>query len=392
MFRRLTAVLLVLALGGCFGPAAADLRGGGPLVERWRIPAPVTGWSFADPERGLIGQGRRLVSVATGPGRVRWVHDLPAGFTITASSVSVAGNAVLIRGTDRFRVLDLTAGTVSWEREFTGQVAAEEEGGVAITAACDRKGCDLTGWDLRFGKRRWSRHVGDRVRLVSGAEPCYCLYLFGRRTITGIDTETGRVIWTMRRPAGATTMIVTRYGLVLWTPPAEPGCVATLRGVGPGTVVWTRDVATTCGLPVPSAGDDPGHGTLEVPVRDGLESLIVQDGVSRTIPLDEYERVVGDGPDRITWTAEIGYRALDNPSFAPALVAPPADGRPWAMSHRVGMWLLRSGPGLVLYDPLRRAVRWSGPEPVLIPDYDRLVYLDGTDLVGIGPREGAVKD
>ncbi|HWS36099.1 MAG TPA: PQQ-binding-like beta-propeller repeat protein [Actinoplanes sp.] len=392
MSRRLTAVLLVLALGGCLGgPDKADLRGGGPLVERWRIPSPVAGWVFADPLSGLIGQGRRLASVDTGPGRLRWVHDLPPGFTVTASSVSVAGNAVLVRGTGRFRVLDRTEGTVLWEREFTGQVAAEEEGDAVVTADCDRRGCDLTGWELRNGQRRWSRHVGDRVRLVSGEQPCYCLFLLGRRTVVQIGTEAGRIGWTMRKPAGVTGLIAGHDRQVLWTPPAEPDCVATLRGITGGTVDWTRDVTTDCGLPMPSTSDDPGYGVLELPVRDGLATLNLDDGQGRTIPLDEHERLVGGGPSRITWTAEVGYRSIDDPQRTPARVPPPAGGRPWAQSHRVGMWLLRSGPGLVLYDPLSGAVRWRGPEPVLIPDHDRLVYLDGPDLVGIGPRDGAVK-
>ncbi|SDT57465.1 outer membrane protein assembly factor BamB family protein [Actinoplanes derwentensis] len=386
MFRRLTAVLLVLVLGGCHGPEPADLRGGGPLIERWRIPAPVTDWAFADPGRGLIGREQRLASVATGPGRLRWVHDLPSGFRVTASSVAVAGSAVLIRGTGRFRVLDLAEGTVRWEREFPGQAVAEEEGDALLTAECDRSGCDLAGWGLATGERRWARRVEERVELVtSGVQVCYCVFLLGRRTVAAIGTEDGRPLWTMRRPAGVTRLITALDRQILWTPPAAPGCVATLRGVDRGVVVWTRAIATFCGVPVPSIGDDPG-GNLEIPVRGGLETLWSHDAGGRTVPLDVGEQLIEDGTDRITWTPGAGYRSIDSSDRTPATVAPPSVRRPSAEATPTGMWLLGSGSGLVLYDPVRRAVRWSGPAPALVPDHDRLVYVDGTDLVGIGPR------
>lgn len=384
-------VLAVLALGGCSGPDPADLRAGGPLVERWRIPSPVAGWDFADPARGLLGTGQRLVSLAAGPGRVRWIHDLPPGFRVTASSVTVAGGAVLVRGEDRFRVLAIDRGTVLWEREFEGRVVAEEEGDAVITAGCDGPGCELTGWHPLSGTRQWSRRFGERVDMVtSGPLVCYCLFLLGRRTVWAIGTEDGRTIWSMRKPAGVTRLIPALDRLILWTPPAEPRCAATLRGVEGGRIAWTREITTRCGVKAPSPGGDAG-GNLEIPVPGGLEVLWGYDAGSRTVPLDPGEVLIDDGHERITWTPGAGYRSIDRPGRTPAAVPPPSGGRPWARAAPVGMWLLRSGPGLALYDPHRRAVRWTGPSPALITDYDRLIHLDGSDLVGIGPREGAVK-
>ncbi len=123
----------------------------------------------------------------------------------------------------------------------------------------------------------------------------------------------------------------------------------------------------------------------------GLESLSPLDGVGRTVPLEANERLIEDGPERISWTPGVGYRSIDSVDRTPAKVPPPLDGRPGAEATPVGVWVLRSGPGLVLYVPLRGTVRWSGPAPVMIVDYDRLIYRDGADLVGVGPRDGAVK-
>ncbi|GAA1612505.1 hypothetical protein GCM10009828_045470 [Actinoplanes couchii] len=390
----MTAVLLVtaLALGGCYGPAAADLRGGGPLVERWRIPAPVAVWAFADPVRGLIGADRRLASVETGAGRLRWVHELPGGYRVSASSVSVAGAAVLVRGPGRFRVLDRAAGTVRWEREFPGQVAVEEEGDALLTAECDTKGCDVAGWGLARGQRLWSRRVGERVTLVTaGPQMCYCVFLLGRRSVSAVGTEDGKVLWTMRKPAGVTGLIPDLYRQILWTPPQDPDCAATLRGVDRGTVVWTREVITTCDTAAPAIDDD-SPGSLTLPVPGGLRMVNGYDGAGRVLPLDQDERLIETGTDRITWTPGVGYRSIDSTDRTAASVPPPSIAKPSATSTRFGMWLLGSGSGLVLYDPVRRAIRWTGPAPVLITDDDRLVYVDGPDLVGIGPREGAVKD
>ena len=75
-----------------------------------------------------------------------------------------------------------------------------------------------------------------------------------------------------------------------------------------------------------------------------------------------------------------------DPLVARAAVPPPAGGRPWAEGH-VGVWLLSSGTDVVLYR-VTGGVLWSrpAPTPVLVAG-DRLVHLDGTSLIGLGPKE-----
>ncbi|BEL08581.1 hypothetical protein Q0Z83_067720 [Actinoplanes sichuanensis] len=382
--RPLRSLLLaaLLLLTGCIHPDLPGLGDDVELVDRWRIPSPVTGWDltdFTDPRFGLIGQGRRLISVDASTGALRWSIDLPEGYRVTRESTSVAARAVLVRGPGGFRVVGLDDGAVLWQRESTGTVVADRDG--LLLAECRTSGCELSGWDLHRGERQWSHETGERVEpVLSGPYQCACVFLLGERTISAIGHEFGRVAWSMARPPGVTRLIPALYRLILFSPPTRPGCSAVLRGTDLGKVIWTREIPTTCDLTEPIRDDE-----LAIPVKDGVEIVDTYHGTNRTIPLGAGETLLAD---RITWTPGLGYRDLDDREAPTAQVPPPADGRPGAVLIGVGVWLLRSGDGLVLWSRFH-GVRWTGPEPAAVASFDRLVRLDGTDLAGTGPPEGA---
>ncbi|GIF38785.1 outer membrane protein assembly factor BamB family protein [Actinoplanes xinjiangensis] len=379
--RSLTSLLLavVLVATGCTTPDLPTLNDGPALAERWRIPSPVSGWDFTDREFGLIGQDRRLISVDPASGALRWSLDLPDGYRVTRDSVSVAAGAVVVRGPGGFRVVSATDGTMLWQRESTGRVVAEPAG--LLLAECRGGGCELSSWDLHRGERLWSRRTGERVEpVLSTPYQCECVLLLGERTISAIVLDDGRVPWSMVRPAGVTRLIPALYRVILFAPPARPGCAAVLRGTDVGTVHWTREIPTTCDAAGPVNG-----GELAVPVEGGVEMVNTYTGANRTIPLGAGETLVAG---RITWTPGIGYRDLDDRGAPPAQVPAPADGRPGVVEHEAGLWLLRSGDGLTLWSRVH-GIRWTGPEPALIASSDRLIYLDGADLVGVGPPEDA---
>ncbi|MEU4154856.1 PQQ-binding-like beta-propeller repeat protein [Actinoplanes sp. NPDC026670] len=379
--RPLTSLLLtaVLLLAGCTQPDLPDLGDGSDLVERWRIPSPVAGLDFTDREFGLIGQDRRLVSVDPASGTLRWSLDLPDGYRITRDSVSTAAGAVVIRGQSGFRVVNAGDGTVLWQHESTGTVVADADG--LFLAECRDTGCELSAWDLYNGKRRWTRKTGERVEPVhSGPYQCGCVFLLGERTVSEVVLETGRVPWSMARPRGVTRLIPALYRLILFSPPARPGCAVVLRGTDLGQTHWTREIKTACDVTGPVPGDE-----LAIPVAGGVELVDTYTGANRTVPLGAGETLVAD---RITWTPGAGYRDLADREAPAAQVPPPSDGRPGVFEPDLGLWLLRSGDGLTLWSRWH-GVRWTGPEPAFIAGHDRLVHLDGAELVGVGPAEDA---
>jgi hypothetical protein len=401
MTRRLTPLLLaaLLVLGGCIGsyrPGLAD----GPPVEKWRLASPLPApagrqWAFADPWRGFLGEGRRLVSVDLTRGVVRWAVDLPPAYAITAGSVREGESALLLRGAGSFLAVSAYDGRTLWQQPGTdAAVAGSELDALAFVAACGKTGCDLTAREQTTGKVRWRRHIAERVTMTAAGQSTGGFYLLGTRTMALVNLANGSTRWSIPRPPGAHQIVLASlYRAIIFTPPALPGCTATFRGVDDGRIIWTRSARWhDAGAPGLPCTYDPARLMLnldnpEIPVEGALLQLDSYHGTLGTTRLDPGEYLLAGGFERLTWTPGVGYRGRESPSEArPAAVPPPAEGRPWAEGH-IGVWLLSSGHDVVLY-------RWTGgilwsrpaPTPVLVVG-DRLVYLDGTSLIGLGPEE-----
>ncbi|WP_436529142.1 outer membrane protein assembly factor BamB family protein [Actinoplanes sp. HUAS TT8] len=400
MSRRLLSMLLpviLLAVTGCMGYTGPRLRDDVELSEKWRLPSPVPPpaadgqWHFTG--RGVIGEGRRLAGLDLRDGVVRWVVDLPAAYAIdgTHPVIETEGPLILV-GDASVRAVDPGSGRTVWERELPAPAEVAYDARNLLTTSCGRAGCEVAALDPgERGRTIWTRHFDDRVTVRAGAG-CSCAYLLGSRTITEVSTEDGRTLWVMPRPPGRTPVLVPMGDrLVLLTPPAEPGCRVTFRGVAVGVVLWTRDLPwNDPGAAGGACGFDPGRlfvrTGLDVP---GIGVLTAYDVLDER-PSDPGEQRLGPDPLELSWTPGVGYRARAYPDYGTAKVPSP-DGRPWGRELD-WMWLLRSGPGLVLWSPLY-GVRWQHPAvtPVLFGEQDetreRLVYLEGDTLIGLGPAE-----
>ncbi|BCY13021.1 PQQ-binding-like beta-propeller repeat protein [Actinoplanes sp. L3-i22] len=390
MPRRLLTLLLpfvLLALTGCFADSGPRLSSDVELTERWRMPNPVPAdgrWHFTDGP--LIGEGRRLASVDLRDGKLSWAVDLPAGYAITgAHPVFRVGPAVILAGDDEVRALAAANGSTLWERKLTAHAELAHDDQRLITAA----GGELAGFGVADGKPLWTRRLTERVTLHAGGAYCACVYLLGARTISRVSTVDGRTTWELPRPPGATPLLFPLVDrLVVVIPPAAPACRGTFRGVAIGVEVWRLDVpwrdagraAAPCTFD-PARIVDSGF-ELGLPGAGVLGPL----GVLRAEPLDAGEYLLGDDSAELTWTPGVGYRSRRYRDRGVASVPPPDDGKPWATQVE-SLWLLRSGSGLALYNPYEHDVRWKYPKntPTLTDVENRLVYLDGPDLVAIGP-------
>jgi hypothetical protein len=400
--RRLTPFLLaaLLVLSGCLGLPEASLADG-PLVEKWRLASPLPApagrqWALTDPRDGLLGEGRRLVSADLVRGVLRWQLDLPARYAVTPGSVSVGVSTVLLLGlSGSFLAVSRYDGHRLWEQSGSqAVVAGDSPDAAAYVAGCAKSGCDITAREQDTGKVRWRRHFTERVTMTAAGQSTGGVYLLGDRTMALVNPSDGRTQWSLARPPGAhQTVFASLYRAILFTPPALPGCRATFRGVDAGRIVWTRTARwQDAGAPGAPCTYDPARLMFaftnpEIPVAGALLQLDSYHGTAGSTPLDPGEYLVAGGVGLLTWTPGIGYRSREsgtNPKPAP--VPPPADGRPWAEGHIV-VWLLSSGPDVVLYSP-GAGIVWSRPAPVpVLVAQDRVVYLDGTTLVGAGPED-----
>ncbi|GAA0580633.1 hypothetical protein GCM10010172_76880 [Paractinoplanes ferrugineus] len=391
MILTLAAVLAVSA--GCMGSRESSLADDGPLTEKWRLPAPLPAtsgpaWQFTDTQAGLIGQGRRLVSIDVARGIQRWVIDLPPGHPAVAGSLTVTDQAVVARGTSSVLALSLFDGHTLWARPGRQAAAVTDEG---VVANCSAEGCDLTGVDMLTGTARWTRRMSAGGTLTGTDRNCGCVYFLAGRTLTMLDAATGSSRWTLTTPAGAGTRVLpSLYRAMLFTPPTPPSCTATFRGVADGTILWTRafhwrDPAR----PAAACTYDPArlltaYDNPRIPVDGALETLDSYSGMVSPRALDPGEYLLTGDYGTLTWTPGAGYRSREGTDVRSAAIAPPDDNRPWGTVSG-SLWLVRSGAGLTLYSPFG-GVRWTKPTPgPALISHDRLVYLDGTDLVALGP-------
>lgn len=400
--RRIPLLLAaLLLLSGCLGPRQPNLADG-PLVEMWRLASPLPApagrqWTFTDVPHGYLGEGRRLVSFDLVRGVMRWETDLPPAYAITPGSVTVGASVLVLRGAaGAFLAVSPYDGHTLWEQAGTRAVVdGEDPVARAFLAGCGKSGCDITARDQVSGKVSWRRHFAERVDALTDAGPSTGgFYLLGSRTISLVDGGDGRTRWSLQRPAGAHLTLLAGIGrAVVFTPPAVPGCVATLRGIDDGRIFWTHAARwQDDGAPGAPCSYDPARlmldtGHLLIPVEGAVLRIDGYSGTVQSIPLDPGEYLVSGGYDRLTWTPGIGYRGrgVGAPPKPPG-VPPPADGKPWGEGYGI-VWLLATGHDVVLYR-WRGDIEWSHPEPtpVLIAA-NRLIYLDGTTLVAVGSPE-----
>ena len=396
--RRLLPLVLLLALAGCIGGPDPLTPADDPLVELYRMPAPVPAptdgrreWAFTDRDDGLVAEGRRLASIDFPAGRLRWAVDLPPAYAVrTATDVLAgAGFAVLV-GATSLRAVSRADGSTRWERPAGGPAVLADP--VVVTAACTAARCVLTGIALDTGDRLWTARTTGRVTLSPGRPGCGCLYATGPDGVSAIVAETGRTSWTFRTRGPAPVLHPSLYRLTVITPPTAPDCVATIRGVDDGKQVWSHRFAwDDAGALARSCRFDParlyaGHD-LYVPLRDRVAVLDEYHGTHREMPLRPGEFLV-DGT--LAWSPTTGYRVWPDRSATAVGVAAPA-ARPWARPV-AGGWLLASGRGVVLWDD-RRGVRRRAETAsvVLAAGNDRLILQERDTLVAVGPAQGRTR-
>jgi hypothetical protein len=400
--------LVLFALGGCFGPHRVGLADDTPLAEKWRVPNPVPvaaghTWTLDLPGLGLLGEGRRIARVDPQRGNVGWSLDLSGEYSLTdpARILAITGAVVLLnRDRSRVRVLSTDSGDDLWGRTVPpgSQVFAGSDGGEAglILAHCTARACTLTGVHAYDGRTVWTSHTGPGA--LAGVAQQHAVLVVGRRRISWVSADDGKVHWSLDRPPGTSLRVIGGlYRVTLFTPPAAPKCVATFRGVEEGHVRWTRtfpwrDPSTPPGTPcgyAPSRLIVDRFDNIEVPVPGAIEQLDGYHGTTTRMALDPGEYAI-DGT--LTWTPGVGYRELRSRGtsldFGPAAVPPPS-GPPWIRQQSVpSLWLLRSGGGVALYDPFLRHAEWRCPAvtAVEIASPDRFFFVDGSELAGIGPK------
>jgi hypothetical protein len=399
-------ILVLLVIGGCFAPQRPDLDMGEPLVEKWRVPSPVpvaAGRTWTLAQGGLLGEGRRLAEVDPERGTVEWSLDLPAEYALTDASrtLSIDGALVLFnRDRSRVRVLGTESGETLWERAVPPGSQAflgSESVAALVLAHCTAKGCTLTGVQSYDGRPVWTTHLGPGT-LVDAPEQ-HAVFLVGPRRISQVSLEDGKAYWSIARPPGKGLRVLpSLYRVILFTPPAAPRCVATLRGVEKGKVMWT----TT--FPWHDAGAPPGTPctyaperlmidrwqNVGVPVAGAIEQVDCYHGTSSRMALDPGEYVI-DGT--LSWTPGVGYRDLRDRGSSldrGAAAMPPPSGTPWIRQLSFpALWLLRTGAGVALYATTWHRAEWQNPTvtAVQVASQYRLIFQDGTQLVGVGPKK-----
>ena len=395
MRRRFAPVLLLVAAlaGGCFGAPDPPSLADDPLVEVYRMPAPVPAppagrheWAFLDERAGLVAQGRRLASVDFTAGRLRWAVDLPEAYAVRDATDVLGGDGSLVLvGASSLRAVSVHDGRTRWERPYAGRVIRAGQGSdaVLVAARCTGHRCVLTGVALETGASLWTTTVTRPVTLSPGTGDCGCVHAAGGGAVTEVLAASGRTRWTLPTPGPDPVLKPGLYRLTVITPPVSPDCVTTVRGVDDGRQVWRREYAwhDAGALAKPCRFDRErlfGRYGLLVPLRERVAILDDHHGTARPAALRPGEFLVGDD---LTWSPAGGYRAgLDRP--ADLDVPAPADGRPWGRDG-----LLASGRGVVLHDRLR-GVRWRSEtaSAVCTPAPDRLVHQEGDTLVALGPQ------
>ena len=392
--RRLLPLVLLLALAGCIGGPDPLTLADDPLVELYRMPAPVPApadgrreWAFTDRGDGLVAEGRRLASIDFAAGRLRWAIDLPPAYAVRAATDVLAGaGLVVLVGATSLRAVSRADGSTRWDSPAGGPAVLA--GPVVVTSACTAARCALTGIALDTGDRMWTSTTAGRVTPSPGPPGCGCLYATGRDGVSAVAAETGRTLWTFRTRGPAPVLHPSPYRLTVVTPPTAPDCVATVRGVEDGKQVWSHRFAwDDAGALAEHCRFDPGRlhagHALYVPLRDRVAVLDEYHGTYREVPLLTGEFVV-DGA--LAWSPTTGYRVwLDRPAAVD--VPAPAAG-PWARPV-AGGWLLASGRGVVLWDD-RRGVRRRAETAsvVLAAADDRLILQERDTLVAVGPAQG----
>jgi hypothetical protein len=392
---------LVLALlAGCIGgpdpPSLAD----DPLVEVYRMPSPVPApppgehsWAYTGTgaAAGIVAQGRRLASVDFEAGTLRWIKDLPPTYAVTgASDVLTAGAHLIVRGRSSIMAVRANDGSTAWERAAGPgpiMIGDGDNDPVVVHEHCDPDACELTGLDSRDGRRLWARSVATGTTLGPPRQSCGCFSAVSGRRISEIVTTKGTTRWSVTVPGTGTPVVrPSLYRLTVISPPEPPRCVATVRGLEDGKIVWKKDFPWyDAGAPTRTCTFDPSRlaGLPELIVPGPGTAAIVDGyhGTSQAEPLDAGEYVVTPS---LAWSPA-GYRVWTYEPYRIRVPAP-ADGRPWG-APAGGGWLLASGPGVVLYDA-GRGVRWRSEtaSAVLAPYPDRLVFQEGNTLVALGPR------
>jgi len=409
--RGVTLMVAGVLVAGCFAAPEPDppnlVQPDKPLTEVFRVPAPVPApppdrqmWRVYDGRAGILGEGRRVADVDLRTGQVSWALDLPQEYALTAASgphsgFSVGTGAVLLAGAPGVAgvaaVRLVGAGRPVWERRLPAgsQVVRVDEG--LLAAACDRSGCDLTGIGITDGAPLWTRRVPEQVTLLDAG------WYTTPTDLVQVVGESGREL--TRIPYGAhrpETIVPNTYVAMAVSPPKAPECRVTILGVHESAVKWRYEsgwhdpsapLTDGCSYD-PSAFVSVGSGLYLIPDPAGPVWL---DNYFGTItPADVYpgERVLARD---LSWVHGVGYldRSFAVPSTGPRPAVPPGpvNGPPWALALGGATWVLRSGTGLAMYAPLHTRPAWSHPAATtaVAPYDDRLVYTDGTDLVGLGP-------
>jgi hypothetical protein len=414
-------------------PSVLDPRG--PLVVRARAALPVPpdeggSWPLFVARAGVLGAGRQIARIGRA-GRPLWSVTLPKGFALTSPRSAYVGSShrtlIVLAGAatrpSAVLVLDLTTGRRLWDRRLPappagGSVQLASGGGadnaVLVVARCGG-GCDLTAVGEHDGRRLWSGRVPGADWISGGFEPVIGgrgMGVAGARTnvIYGmIWAGTEGSLWTVNIDDGrvggripgpdepAVNVIGTNYRTIVVTGPTDRSCRARaiaydMETIPAGTVAWTQRFRWDD----PRARPDE-HGCRADPAQVLMWNydLVLPDAEGPMVVDDYHGRVRGRRPvgeyqiaEGLVWDGH-RYRDREYNDGRPLTVAPPADGRPWAIQVSAGAWVVRSGDGASLTQTTGGQPVWHQPGAVAALDIgsDRLAFLTRTEIVVIGPAK-----
>ncbi|MFI8423741.1 hypothetical protein [Streptomyces sp. NPDC085479] len=299
-WRWLLIGMLGLLITGCFAPQGPEFGDGSAVPEeasRVRLPVrpgPDGTWAVNSTQDGLLGQGRVLVR-RENPDRRGWRLALPAEFAVTSRRPGSAHSAlvhdhevVLVGGREgrggpsAIAGLDMENGHLAWRLPVTpnSQVFLNVSGAASVLLADCRSGsCHLTGVNSRTGRRMWTRTEPGAVKVLDScradafaADPLsafdhdHCrLYLVTHDRIATLDMDDGRLHGNpgIRVPRGDIDRITEGGGrITLSTAPAKGTCRATVAAGPAGNPDGAEDLAWqhTFVWDQPQAPRDPRTG------------------------------------------------------------------------------------------------------------------------------------
>jgi outer membrane protein assembly factor BamB len=305
--------------GGYAGPAVAN----GRVYVTDRLLAKGTN-NPADPfARGIIPGTERVLCLDEAGGKILWRHEYPCPYTIAypagprATPVVSESKVHTLGAEGNLFCLETRTGKVIWSRDlktdygikaplwgFAGHPLLD---GQKLICLVGGEGSVAVAFDKDTGKELW--------RALSAKEPGYAppmiyeaggkrqLILWHPEAANALDPETGRVYWSVRRPA--------RSGLTIATP-RKLGDLLFFSAFYDGSLMLRLDPATPAATPIwqteKVSEKDTTHLNSIIPtpfLEEGYIYGVCSYGQLRCLKAengdriwDTYQATTGDGPVR----------------------------------------------------------------------------------------------